>query len=73
MSEGLGLDGLRLADIGTLKPGSPGDATIIAIENGLTAASDVVVWPATAPVIVGGATAGSLSITVVVRFTVALA
>ena len=38
-------------------------------ENGSTGASEVVVWPATVPVIVG-ATAGSVSITVVVLSTV---
>jgi phosphohistidine swiveling domain-containing protein len=45
---------------------------IVTPENGLTGASEVVVWPATVPVMVG-ATAGSLSMTVVALLTVAMA
>ena len=40
-------------------------SAIVTLAKGFTGASDVVVWPALAPVIVG-ATAGSLSITLAV-------
>jgi hypothetical protein len=47
-------------------------SAIVTLENGVTAASEVVVWPGLVPVMVEG-TAGSLSITMVVGFTVAVA
>ena len=47
-------------------------SVMITPENGPTGASEVVVWPAIVPVIVG-ATAGLLEITVVVVSTVGVA